>query len=152
MVPVLGPSHSNSPLNGFWWGNHALSDLDVTGIPDFDWVLLQRTLDALQADGELNTTVIDADFLMQVKKELGEFEDQESFNGIPVDNLDDEWDNMPEFNQKNLMQYRDIIVHFLTPEDLQAFCNLVGQQVTDKTKYIWFPKQEINKVKHKRYE
>ena len=50
---------------------------NITGIPDFDWALMKKTLDALEAEGQLNTIVIDGDFLMQVKEQLGDFEDNE---------------------------------------------------------------------------
>jgi ParB-like chromosome segregation protein Spo0J len=51
-----------------------------------------------------------------------------------------EWDGMPEFEMED-KSGRTIIVHFKTDEDVQEFARLMGQSITDKTKYIWFPYQ-----------
>jgi hypothetical protein len=52
-----------------------------------------------------------------------------------------QWRDMPEFAQQNLDPYRALLVCFLTPDDLAAFLELVGQRVTDKTRSIWYPAQ-----------
>ena len=64
---------------------------------------------------------------------------------------EEEWLDMPEFKQDDLTPVRQIIVSFKTDEDVQEFANLVGQKLTDKTKSIWYPKQEIDEVKDLRY-
>ena len=64
---------------------------------------------------------------------------------------EEEWLDMPEFNQEDLTPVRQIIVSFKNDEDVQEFANLVGQKLTDKTKSIWYPKQEIDEVKDLRY-
>jgi len=63
-----------------------------------------------------------------------------------------EWQNMPEFAHENLEAWKSILVHFASAEHMQAFAKLVGQNITDTTKYIWYPKPAVNKVKNeKRY-
>jgi len=62
-----------------------------------------------------------------------------------------EWENMPEFVQEDATAYRTIRVHFETDRDLELFSNLIGQKLTDKTKSIWYPKQEKNDTESKRY-
>lgn len=54
----------------------------------------------------------------------------------------DEWNGMPEFEQKDLMGVQDIIVHFETRDDVNDFSELIKQNITDKTRSIWYPKQE----------
>ena len=54
------------------------------------------------------------------------------------------WQGMPEFEQEELKAAGTVKVHFQTDGDRQAFAELVGQEVTDKTKFIWFPE-----LKHK---
>lgn len=51
----------------------------------------------------------------------------------------DEWQGMPEFNQGEELGVKRLIVHFGTWEDVRAFSELVGQKITEKTKWIWFP-------------
>ena len=65
---------------------------------------------------------------------------------------DSEWAGMPEFDQKDKNSYRHIIVHFNTDEDVQAFAQMIGQNLTDKTKSIWYPEQERMDTEAKRYE
>ena len=62
-----------------------------------------------------------------------------------------EWKDMPEFQQKEMMPFRTISVHFEKQEDIEIFSNLIGQKINSKTKSIWFPKIDILKTAHKRY-
>jgi tagatose-1,6-bisphosphate aldolase len=61
------------------------------------------------------------------------------------------WKGMPEFKSEDLKQVRTMYVHFAKHEDVQEFAKLIGQKITDKTKFIWYPKAEIEKVEHLRY-
>jgi len=64
---------------------------------------------------------------------------------------DAEWQGMPEFDQPNANATRNIIVHFKSEADVQAFGKLIGQSLTEKTKYIWYPYQEPMDSEAKRY-
>jgi hypothetical protein len=56
-----------------------------------------------------------------------------------------EWANMPEYiNNGN--NTRDIIIHFETDEDIKKFSELIGQKITEKTKFIWYPEKERQKL------
>ena len=50
------------------------------------------------------------------------------------------WVGMPEFEQENNPPYKKIIVSFRNKEDYEEFANLIGQNLTNKTKSIWHPK------------
>ena len=58
-----------------------------------------------------------------------------------------EWQGMPEFHQDNKTAYKQVLVSFENQEDMDNFSQLVEQEITDKTRYIWYPKQEKVKVK-----
>lgn len=64
-------------------------------------------------------------------------------SGQGVDDPQAEWKGMPEFEHEDLTAVQSIHVHFKTYEDVQAFAELVGQKITDKTRSIWCPQQEI---------
>lgn len=49
------------------------------------------------------------------------------------------WVGMPEFNQEDKKTHKTIYVHFRNEEDYQEFAKLVGQNMTNKTKSIWYP-------------
>ena len=53
--------------------------------------------------------------------------------------VQDPWDGMPEFIQESKASIKGVIVHFETTEDLEAFNELTGLNVTMKTKGIFFP-------------
>lgn len=53
------------------------------------------------------------------------------------------WQSMPEFNQRDLMPWQTIMVHFKNADDRRAFAQLVEQTITDNTKSLWYPKAEI---------
>lgn len=70
---------------------------------------------------------------------------------IEPDDIQDHWVGMPEFNQADKNGYRQIIVHFETALDMQNFAVLIGQKITEKTKYIWYPEQQRDLVSDKAY-
>lgn len=56
-----------------------------------------------------------------------------------VEDHEAEWAaGMPEFVQETITA-RKLIVNFIDEEGVQAFARLVGQKITDKTRFIWFP-------------
>jgi hypothetical protein len=57
------------------------------------------------------------------------------------------WEGMPEFEQEDKTSYRAIKVHFATPEDVTDFAELIGQPLTEKTIYIWYPKMVRENLK-----
>jgi len=58
---------------------------------------------------------------------------------IPVDDPNELWQGMPEFNQQEEKPFRSLIVHIHSQEDVDTFARLVDQSITDKTKFINFP-------------
>ena len=54
----------------------------------------------------------------------------------------DEWQGMPEYFQENKESVASVLVHFESKEDMQAFCELTGLTVTDKTKGVFYPAKE----------
>ena len=74
---------------------------------------------------------------------------------LPVEegqtNADEEWEDMPEFEQDDKTSFRHVIVHFENNDDLTEFFSIIGQSHTDKTKSIWFPEQENMDTESKRY-
>ena len=55
---------------------------------------------------------------------------------------ENEWDGMPEFDQDDATPFRTLLVHFKNQNDLNLFLNLIDQQITENTKFIYYPKQE----------
>ena len=53
----------------------------------------------------------------------------------------EEWDGMPEFEQKNLLPEYSVRINFSSVEDLRKFAELINQPLTTKTSSIWFPAQ-----------
>ena len=54
-----------------------------------------------------------------------------------------EWEGMPEFDQETVGEpLQTIKVHFATQDAITAFAELIGQTVTIKTTFIWYPKAE----------
>jgi len=55
-----------------------------------------------------------------------------------------EWKEMPEFDQKDVSAVKKLIVNFESLDDVESFASVVGQNITDKTKYIWWPEKIKN--------
>jgi ParB family chromosome partitioning protein len=60
-----------------------------------------------------------------------------------VNNIEDEFKGMPEFEQEDLSAFKTIKVHFKNEEDLKKFSKLIKQTVALNTKSIWYPPAEI---------
>jgi hypothetical protein len=54
----------------------------------------------------------------------------------------DEWKDMPEFVQDDRESIKSVVVHFETLDDLKLFSELVGKNITMKTKGFFFPVKE----------
>jgi ParB-like chromosome segregation protein Spo0J len=70
----------------------------------------------------------------------------------PAFNAAEEWQGMPEYISENQLAYRQIIISFQNEDDIYVFASLIQQPITEKTKSLWFPKAEQDKVAHKRYQ
>lgn len=69
-------------------------------------------------------------------------EDAKALPLSSLDNPQDHWSGMPEFEQPEAGPLRQCLVSFATEEDRLAFFTLVGQNCTPKTKSIWYPEVE----------
>lgn len=62
------------------------------------------------------------------------------------------WAGMPEFDQQDKRAFRSIPVHFNSQEDVDRFAELIGQKISDATRYLWFPETPIERYADKQYE
>ncbi len=62
-----------------------------------------------------------------------------------------EWKGMPEFAQEDKTAFRSIPVHFKDQAAVDKFAEVIGQKITDKTRFVWFPEIEIETYADKRY-
>ena len=54
------------------------------------------------------------------------------------------WKEMPEFKQKKLKPYKQVILSFVSKKDMEDFSKLIQQKITEDTKYVIFPKQKMD--------
>ncbi len=64
----------------------------------------------------------------------------------------DKWGGMPEYSCEDLLPWQSIKVHFENREDREAFAQLIGQPLSDKTQSLWYPEAEIGRYSNKRYD
>lgn len=50
-----------------------------------------------------------------------------------------EWVDMPEFVQNKQRPYKELKIRFATKADYDSFSRLIGQKLTEKTKFLWHP-------------
>lgn len=70
-------------------------------------------------------------------------------NMDPID-IDAEWQGMPDYDQPN-QEYRKIIMNFADQKAVDNFAKLLGQEITDRTRFLHFPKQDKLVMIDKRY-
>jgi len=106
---------------------------DNVGFGEWDWAMLGN---------EWNTIKI-------TEWGLDVWENQDDKNELDADL---EWTDMPEFNQEDKTPTRQLIVSFKNEDDIKSFAKLLNQQITDKTKSLWFPEVKNVKQFDKTYE
>jgi hypothetical protein len=52
-----------------------------------------------------------------------------------------DWSGMPEFEQAANKPFRTLLVHFDDQESVDLFAKRLQRNITDKTKYLWWPEQ-----------
>lgn len=119
----------------------------------------------IQENSEWNTDLLEQE--IQSIYDNGHFEDavnEIGFNNIFLDNIingfnleksdyNKEINKFLGFKQDDIKFYKHIIIRFLKHEDYNKFCKLIKQRLTEKTKAIWFPKQDFNSNnRDKKYE
>jgi len=55
------------------------------------------------------------------------------------------WLGMPEYEQEDNPPHRSLTMKFRTEKDFKDFAERIGQDLSDDTKSIWYPKLEITK-------
>jgi hypothetical protein len=76
------------------------------------------------------------------------FEEIETVEG--ENDPEEEWTDMPEYNSEDVC-YAKCIVSFETAKDREDFFHLLGQEFTDKTLSMWFPKKEKRELEPYRW-
>lgn len=70
----------------------------------------------------------------------------ESLFDYDDDDTENEWKGMPEFNQPDNGAFRQLLISFDTQEDIDEFSKLINQNITSKTKSLWYPPRPKNNV------
>lgn len=105
---------------------------------DFDNEALAALLADLQREGALEGAGYSDEALDAL---IGELAGEAGNPGGGVDpNV--EWEGMPEFEQPDSMPFRTLNVHFADEEAAQEFAAIIGQKLTEHTKYVWHPEQK----------
>jgi len=101
--------------------------------------------------GKLEKLVYDISQLPDLDIKLTGLEDWELKLYNPGDksdiNVDEMWQNMPEYGVGREKPYQTVFVHFRSEEDVKNFAELVNQKITEYTKYIWIPYREKEDIK-----
>lgn len=61
------------------------------------------------------------------------------------------WNGMPEFSQTDMTAVRQLIVSFLTSQEVTDFAKTIKQRIGSKQKSIWFPEARNEKPKNFAY-
>jgi len=134
------PVHVAAGLSAVKARAYRLADNRTAEEADWDSVLLALEITALKADDyDLMLTGFNEHELEAI---LGEAFEEPGH---------DHWEGMPEFTKDDVSPFRSFLMHFKDQADVDAFTALVGQTITDKTKFLWYPKAEIGHVADKRY-
>jgi hypothetical protein len=62
-----------------------------------------------------------------------------------------DWTEMPAYEHEDLAPQRSITVNFKSQEDVDKFAALLGRDISDTRKSIWYPQAEIERYADKRY-
>lgn len=91
---------------------------------------------------EINTGDIDLDITGFSSNEIEQI--MVAFQG-QVD-VDEEWKEMPEFEQKDQNAFKEIKVKFVNEDDYKAFASIIDQKLSLETISIWHPKRDQDQM------
>lgn len=100
----------------------------LTALADYDKPLLKELLGNVDSDD------------IAIQQLLSQLAINEQI--FPDVDWNEEWAGMPEFEQSEVKPHHSIIVHFESEMALIDFGALISQNVTTKTKYIYYPRQQ----------
>lgn len=66
------------------------------------------------------------------------------------DLINKHWIDMPEFVQEKVIPFATVEVRFDNEEELQKFAEIIGQNLTNKTKSAWYPQKSHYNNKDKK--
>ena len=64
---------------------------------------------------------------------------------------DELWKGMPEFESEDLTPESTLIIHFANEKDRQNFAQLIEQNITEKTKSVWYPEKRVENLQQIAY-
>ena len=111
-----------------------------------DYDLLKLEIDLLK---EINFNIDELGFEQQELETIIFQPDHSSREWLDTD---EHWQDMPSFEHDDQSPFRSLTVNFVNQEAVDKFFQLIKQDYTEKTKYIWFPFIEKNVIKDKYYE
>jgi len=103
---------------------------------------------ALQLElADLSTEEFDMSVLGFSEVELAAILADGSLSGSATEH----WGGMPECAQDDVTAFRQVLVSFASQADVDRFSELLGLELTEKTKSTWFPKQPMNRTASEDY-
>jgi len=82
---------------------------------------------------------------------LSDFFDGEEEEEFIQEDWKKHWIGMPDFKQENNPPFKRIQMSFRTSEDYDEYAKLIDQNLTMKTKSIWYPKLDRDENTLKRW-
>tara|TARA_R100000808_G_C2081379_1_gene105062 strand:- start:142 stop:759 length:618 start_codon:yes stop_codon:yes gene_type:complete len=75
-------------------------------------------------------------------------------DGTAVGEIDpmEEWTGMPEFDMKDKTAFKSIVIHCKDQAAVNGLAKTLNQNITDKTRMLWFPEIEIERASNKVYK
>jgi len=126
----------------------------VVDLPESEEKVLNITLNNPAIQGDFDYLKLEP-LLLELREGLGDLVLEE----LKLDTLtpdltmpEDEYKGMPNYESNSLGAYKQIIVSFQNDEDIKEFSKLIKQNITLKTKSIWYPKVEKESTKDISYQ
>jgi len=136
------PVHIATDLTANQIKAYRIADNRVSEEAKWDEALLALEIGDLQLDGYDVT---------QTGFDLGEIENLFLEKEQGENDAEAEWTGMPEFNQQDKTAFRSFPIHFKNQEAVDQFAALINQKISDRTRYVWFPEIEIDRMADKEY-
>lgn len=77
--------------------------------------------------------------------------EEEAWHEHNLNNWREHWVGLPAYESTNLEPEKQLIVSFRTKEDFLAFSSVIGQQLTLKTRSVWYPERARDENSLKRW-
>ncbi len=116
-------------------------DFNLTGFSEVEIAAILDDIDSCMEElaTEVNATQPESIGVEELSNDVDAIQPETAQPETSQSEAQNAWQGMPDFSQPDGGPFRTIKVHFKDQTAVNTFAKLIGQKLTDRTKWVWHP-------------